>query len=242
MFVRTLLHIDAHALTFVDTADGKKEASADVLGMAFDQEGTEVAHLSTGFSVALTPQATEEALREGLAYNLRIPIRRAGAYHVRFAVRDQHSGAIGSAGEFVEMPDVAHGAFALSGIVLRSDEPDGSSVAGDAEPIRVTPAQALHTYAAGSRLSYAYEIYNATGTVRSATSVWHGVQKILDAPPATLKAPAGSEQRFAATGGIRLGEQLPPGSYVLQIGATTGDPKHEGKALAAVQRIAFEVR
>ncbi len=197
MFVRTLLHIDAHALTFVDAADGKKEASADVLGMAFDQDGTEVAHLSTGFSVALTPQATEEALREGLAYNLRIPIRRAGAYQVRFAIRDQHSGAIGSAGEFAEIPDVVHGAFALSGIVLRGEDGHDSPSSISAQEITVTPAQALRTYAAGSQLGFAYEIYNAPGVVQSATSVWRGIQKILDVAPATLKAPAGDERRFA---------------------------------------------
>jgi hypothetical protein len=242
MFVRTLLHIDAHALTFVDTADGKKEASADVLGMAFDQDGTEVAHLSTGFAVALTPEATEEALREGLVYNLRIPIRRAGAYHVRFAIRDQHSGAVGSAGEFVEMPDVAHGAFALSGIVLRREDGDGSRASTNAPDITVTPAQALRTYAAGSQLAYAYDIYNAAGTVRSLTSVWRGVEKVLDAGPATLKPPAGSERRFTAAGGIKLGERLPPGNYILQISATTPDPKRDGKALIAVQRIAFDLR
>ncbi len=242
MFVRTLLHIDAHALTFADTADGKKEASADVLGMAFDQDGTEVAHLSTGFSVALTAAATEDALRDGLAYNLRIPIRRPGAYQVRFAIRDQHSGAIGSAGEFVEIPDVVHGAFALSGIVLRNEEGNGPASVTGAQEITVSPAQALRTYAAGSRLAYAYEIYNATGPVRSATSVWRGVEKILDDAPATLKGPAGAERRFAAAGAIKLGEHLPPGNYALQITATTADPARAGKALSAVQRIAFDVR
>ena len=241
MFVRTLLHIDAHALTFADTTDGKKEASADVLGMAFDQEGTEVAHLSTGFVVALTPAATEEALRDGLAYNLRIPIRRAGAYQVRFAIRDRQSGAIGSAGEFVEMPDVVHGAFALSGIVLRAADGNDarSSTMGE---IAVTPAQALRTYAAGSQLTYAYDIYNATGIVRSSTTVWRDMQEVLDAGPATLRPPAGSERRFTVAGGIKLGEHLPPGNYILQISATTADPGRSGRALSSVQRIAFEVR
>jgi hypothetical protein len=79
-FVRTLVHIDARALTFVETEGGKKTASADVLGMVFDQAGMEVAHLSTGFSVALTNEAAEESLRDGLAYTLRIPIRQAGGY------------------------------------------------------------------------------------------------------------------------------------------------------------------
>ena len=121
-FVRALLHVDARALAFVPGDDGRKTASVDVLGMVFDQAGAEVARLSTGFAVALTNEGADEALRDGLAYDLRIPIARPGGYQVRFAVRDRQSGATGSAGEFVEMSDVRGGAFALSGILLRPND------------------------------------------------------------------------------------------------------------------------
>ena len=66
-FVRMFFHIDARGLTFTPGDDGRKTASADVLGMVFDQEGAEVGHLSNGFSVALTTEAADEALRDGLA-------------------------------------------------------------------------------------------------------------------------------------------------------------------------------
>ena len=190
MFVRTLLHIDARALTFVDGEGGKKTAAADVLGMVFDQEGTEVAHLSTGFAVALTKDAADEALREGLAYTLRIPIRRPGAYQVRFAVRDQHSGVLGSAGEFVEVGDMAGGAFALSGISLRPD--DGSvAKASGMDLLTMTPAQAIGSYPAGSQLSYAYEIYNASESVRAAMSVWRGGRADLRGAARHARSPRG---------------------------------------------------
>ncbi len=241
MFVRTLLHIDASALAFADAANGRKIAAADVLGMAFDQNGTEIAHLSTGFEVALTSAAVDEALRQGLAYSLRIPIRRAGAYQVRFAVRDRKSGAVGSTGEFVQVADIEAGTFALSGIVLRpADGPAlDSATAGQAS---VSPAQALRAYPPGMRLAFAYEIYNASGLVKSVATVWRGVENVLTASPASLTPPAGSEHLFAAAGGIKLGEQLPAGHYVLQISATTADPKIPRKGRVAVQRIEFEVR
>ena len=241
-FVRALLQIDARALTFVDSEGGKKTASADVLGMVFDQEGTEVAHLSTGFSVALTSDAAQEALRDGLAYTLRIPIRRPGGYQVRFAVRDQHSGVLGTAGEFVEVGDMAGGAFALSGIVLRSDDGTVSPAAGGPDQIVLTPAQAVRVYPPGTRLSYAYEIYNATTTVQSTTTIWRGTEKVFAAAPDTLAAPPGGDPRFAAAGGVRLGQGLPPGGYMLQVSATTPDPKRQGRSRIAVQRIGFDVR
>jgi VWFA-related protein len=238
-FVRALLHIDARPLTFVESEGGKKTASVDVLGMVFDQDGTEVAHLSTGFSMGLTKEAAEAALGDGLAYMLRIPIPRAGAYQVRFAVRDQSSGVMGAAGEFVEVGDMAGGAFALSGIVLRGDDGTASKAPDN---MTITPAQALGVYHPGTRLSYAYEVYNAATPIQSATSIWRGTEKVLAAEPATLVPPSGNEKRFAAAGGVKLGEKLPPGSYVLQIAATKADPERKGRNTTAVQRVGFEVR
>ena len=239
MFVRALLHIDARALTFVDGDGGRKTASVDVLGMVFNQEGDEVGHLSTGFAVALTAEAESDALRDGLAYNLRIPILRAGGYQVRFAVRDQHSGAMGSAGEFVDVDDMTGGAFALSGIVLRGDDRQDSS--GAADPIALTPAQSLRVYRPGTRLSYAYEIYNASTVVDVAASIHRGSEQVFATTPNTLVLPAGNERRFAAAGGLSLGEGLPPGNYRLVVSATTPDANRKGRTRAAVQQIAFDV-
>jgi VWFA-related protein len=241
-FVRALLHIDARPLTFVESEGGKKAASVDVLGMVFDQDGTEVAHLSTGFTMGLAREAAEAALGDGIAYMLRIPIPRAGAYQVRFAVRDQQSGMVGSAGEFVEMGNIAGGAFALSGIVLRPDDGSGGGSAKVPEDMAITAAQALSVYRPGTRLSYAYEIYNAATPIQASTSVWRGTEKVLAVEPATLVPPPDGARRFAAAGGVKLGEKLPPGGYVLQIAATRPDPQRKGKTSTAVQRIAFEVR
>jgi VWFA-related protein len=243
LFVRTLLHLDARALTFAAAGDAEKQtASADVLGMVFDRNGTEVAHLSTGFSVALTDQATEEALQAGLVYTLNVPIPRAGAYQMRFAVRDHQSGKLGSTGEFVQLPDVKSGAFALSGIVLASvDAPRSSGAPADSGTVAVSPAQALRVYQAGTEISYAYEIYNGAKEVHSATSIWRGTDNIASLPADRLTRPAGGEQRFAAAGRLKLGEGLPPGSYVLQVAARTAD-SNQRRQRTAIQRIPFEIR
>lgn len=238
-FVRALLHIDARGLTFAPAADGRKTASADVLGLVFNHEGAEVGHLSNGFSVALTNEDAEEALREGLAYVLSLPIKHPGGYQVRFAIRDRQSGALGSAGEFVQIDDVVSGAFSLSGIVLRSgDRPAGSGL-GEGEQITIAPEQALAVFRPGDRLSYAYEVYNAD-KVQTTVSLWRGAERIFSAPPDTLQRPPDQLKAFAAAGGLGLGEQLPPGSYVLQVVATTDAAKSKSRR-TAIQRVAFDV-
>ena len=237
-FVRTLLHIDARGLTFTPGDDGRKTASADVLGMVFDQEGAEVGHLSNGFSVALTAEAADEALRDGLAYVLSLPIKRPGGYQVRFAIRDRRSGALGSVGEFVQIDDVVGGAFALSGIILRSGDRTGGSGFGDGEQLAIAPEQALSVFRPGERLSYAYEVYNAA-RVQTAVSLWRGTERVFVAPPDTLQRPPDQEKSFAAAGGLGLGEQLPPGSYVLQVVATAEAGSKPSRT--AIQRVAFDV-
>jgi hypothetical protein len=239
LFVRTLLHVDARALSFVDGAEGRRTASADVLGMVFDGDGTEVAHLTTGFEVALTDAATDEALERGLVYTLLVPVPRAGGYQLRFAIRDRQSGRLGSAGEFVEVADVPHGDFALSGIVLRSE--DDAPGAASAAEIHVAPEQALRVYRAGTPLAYAYEVYNAAKQVETHMSVWRGVEKIATLPGKTLPVPAGSEARFTTAGGLKLGDSLPPGRYILQVAAATAGGRTPRGVRTAVQRLPFDV-
>jgi VWFA-related protein len=238
MFVRSLLHIDTRALTFTPGEDGRKTASADVLGMVFNQEGAEVGLLSTGFSVALTNADADEAQREGLAYVLSLPIKRPGGYQVRFAIRDRQSGVLGSAGEFVQVDDVAGGAFALSGILLRKGDRANGSGFGSSEQLSIAPEQALSVFRPGDRLSYAYEVYNAA-KVQTVVSLWRGTERVFAAPPDALQRPANETTSFAAAGGLGLGEQLTPGSYVLQVLATAdAGPK---KTRSTIQRVAFDI-
>ena len=59
------------------------------------------------------------------------------------------------------------------------------------------------------------------------------------APPDTLQRPPDQEKSFAAAGGLGLGEQLPPGSYVLQVVATAEAGSKPSRT--AIQRVAFDV-
>jgi hypothetical protein len=207
--------------------------------MAFDRDGTEVAHLSTGFEAALTADGAADALREGLAYTLRIPIRQAGPYQVRFAVHDRQSDKLGTAGEFIEIADVPHGGFALSGIVLRGEDDKNPSASGQ---MAISPSEAIRVYAPGTELRYACDVYNAAGPVQLALTVWRGQQRVLAAPPVTLTPPPGADKVFAASGAFKLGAGLPPGDYVLQLAAQTADPSKKGAVKRALQQIDFQVK
>jgi VWFA-related protein len=241
MFVRTVLHIDANVLTFAADATGRRTASANLVGLVLDSDGTQVHDVSTGFDITLENQTAEQAIRDGLVYVARVPIQKPGGYQLRYAIRDRRSGAIGSVGGFVKVPDVAGGAFALSGLMLRAGQPTASGESLDSDRFSVGPADALRVYAPGTRLSYSYEIYNARTTVQSVASVWRGTDKVTSLPPDTL-VPTTEGEPLIAAGSVELPADLPADTYVLQIAATTNDPKQAKKLLGAVQRLSFDVK
>jgi hypothetical protein len=244
-FARAILQIDAQPLAFAQNADGRLAADVDVLGMAFDQDGNEVGHLSTAFTVAL--RGTDaQPLRpdDGLVYVLNVPIAKPGAYQVRFAVRDRRSGALGSTGQFVSIQDVAHGAFALSGILVSSVAQEVMSVPPSGlDATHLLQEQARREFAPGARLSYGYEIYNARQTVQATATVWRDQVQVLAATPDMLTPPANVTAGFAVSGKLGLGQAIRPGRYVLQISATTSDRNHpRRKPRIALQQVEFDVR
>jgi hypothetical protein len=241
MFVRTVLHLDGHGLTFSSDAAGTSAATVDLVGLVFDSDGAQVNTINTGFTVTLDRRAAEQVVQHGLVYTTRVPIDKPGGYQLRFAVRDRRSGAIGSGGAFVSMPNVAGGAFALSGLVLRAGQPDASTESLDSDRFSIPPTDAVRVYAPGTRLAYSYEIYNAGRDVEVSPTLWRGEDKLATLPSVTHVAPEGAAV-IAATNGLTLAEGLSPGTYVLQLAATSDDSKRAKKDRAAVQRIAFDVR
>jgi VWFA-related protein len=239
-FVRTVLHVDAQALAFTADASGTRTASADLVGLVFDSDGAQVDTISTGFDVELQNASADETIKSGLVYTAVVPIRKPGAYQLRYAVRDRRTGAVGSFGGFVSVPDVTGGAFALSGLVLRAaDRIVSESI--DSDPFSLRPADALRVYTAGAQLSYSYEVYNPGRSIQIAASLWQGPDMIASLPDETVLGSAGNAV-FVNGALFKLGERAPAGTYVLQLVATSDDPRGSGKVRRAVQRISFEIK
>jgi hypothetical protein len=236
-----VLHLDLRALAFSSNADGTRTATVDLVGLVFDIDGEQLDTVTAGFDVRLEAAAAGRMTASGLVYTARVPIEKPGGYQLRFAVRDRRSGAIGSAGGFVTVPDVGTGTFALSGLVLQSGQ---RSVPGDwidSDRFTVAPADALRIYSPGTPVSYSFAIYNPGTKVQTAASLWRGTDRLAVLPPDTLLPPSGV-RAFAATGRLELPADLAAGSYVLQLAATTDDPKRPGNVRTAFQRLSFDIR
>ena len=219
-----LLHIDAHDLEFAMGSDGRHNAGFELVARAAG-EGDEPAQVVSKEAVLrLAESSFAEAMRTGVSYRLSVPAQRAGLYEVRVAIRDTASGKLGSAREFVEVPDLKKGRLAASGVLVFNASPRHDADApGLAE---------LRRFRREDSLSYACQIFNAKSPQAEVRIVRDGAQ--VSAVPAEVVANDGGTA--TARGVIPL-SALTPGYYVLQVVAS----EDQGKSVAASQWIDFEI-
>ena len=221
-YLRVLLHLEAKDLTFNEQSN-KQQTVLDVAAVNLGEDGKVVDQFSDTQKLDVDGEAFPGVLKNGLSFVLNVPVKKSGAYQLRVAIRDVATDRIGSAGQFVQVPDVSKNHLSLSGIVI-SGINQGATTGGDAL-LQAVPSLRRLTH--GLVLSYSYTIYNAevnaTGRPQLETQMFlfrEGKQvftgKLSPFDPGTQT----DMKRLRVTGGLRLGPELPAGGYVLQVMVT----------------------
>jgi len=235
-FVRSLIHIDANDLKFTDEKDGTKKAVLDVLAMSFGDNGQIVDQLAKNYSLILKPDAYRKAVAEGIIYQFAFPVKNAGAYQYRVAIRDTQGGKVGSASQFIEVPNLKKNKLTVSSIVL-----ENMTVATN--PLADT---VLRRIKAGSLLSYNYFVYNAKlnsakqPQLQSKIRLFRDGKLVLDGmqKPLALRGQTNAKQ-IKGRGGLAIGDKFAPGDYVLQV--VVIDELAKAKQQIATQFVQFEI-
>jgi len=151
-YVSSQLHLDARDLKFERGADGWHAAKIDVLAVAFGDNGRVVDQHSVSQTLRLRQDVFDRAARAGIVYTINVPVKKAGAYQLRTAVRDVATGRVGSASQFVEVVDLKKSRLSLSGLVISGSPPQAknSATAAAARGAAATPAGGAQTAAAAA--------------------------------------------------------------------------------------------
>jgi VWFA-related protein len=243
-YLRSLVSIDAHDLSFEKGADGTHKAAVDMAAVLFGEGGRAIDQFGHTQMISLSEAEYQQALRNTLVYNFDFPVKQAGAYQLRLAVRDAASERAGSARQFIEVPDVKSGRLALSGIILKGSAATPAAQ-GDGDDLQASPT--LRRLRQGMFLDYRYAIYNAQpDPTTNRPQVTTQMRLFRDGKPVftgrVLPLDASQQadmKRLGAGGRLRLGPDLTPGSYVLQV--VVEDAKAKEKYRTATQWIDFEI-
>jgi len=248
--LRSLLFIKAQDLVFVDEPDGGHKATFDLGIILFGENGRVADQQSRLITLRLHNDTYQSALRSGIVYSLDTPLKQAGAFQFRIALRDQGSSRIGSAGQFIQIPNVADGRLALSGLVVLKDIPDKPENANanpQAGQDAISSGPAVRQFRQSDKLIFAYSIYNAQPDavthlpqLTAQTRIFRDGKPVFTGNPAAIEVvPQSDLKRVPSVGRLQLGTEFPPGEYVLQIMVT--DKLAKEKQQIASQWIDFEV-
>lgn len=234
--VRSFVYIDAKDLTF-QKIEGRHRAIIELHGVIFGDNGVPIAQRGRGATMNLIDRDYEHAMRNGLALRFDIPVRRPGAYQVRIATLDKTTSKVGTAGRFVEVPDLTKKKLAVSGIVLGTA---AASYGGD--PNRIADDTGTRRFPQNSNLDFAFLTYNAANAkplmmqarlFRDGKNVYSGAEVPIE---------VGNQpdpNRLLVNGSVKLTPDLEVGNYFLQIVIFERDDKK--KSPRVIQWVDFEI-
>jgi VWFA-related protein len=230
--------VDGAELSF-DATPGQPAAVVEVAGVVFNTTGQQVASFKNQLNLSAGAGGQRPEGWRGIVsqYNVQLT---PGLYQVRGAARDVRAGRLGSAMQWIEIPDLAARRLALASLQLSERV---AVKTAQAETRQVLRPSIDARFAARSALRFHTYVYNAARDGRGQPDVVLQVQIFRDNQP-VVTAPVRALQTRGATDPARLPyeaelplDTLTTGRYQLRVTAVDRLAK-----TTATQRINFEVR
>ncbi|HEY0658373.1 MAG TPA: hypothetical protein VGD05_07860, partial [Pyrinomonadaceae bacterium] len=246
-------HINAQDLKFTDQPDNTKKAVFDIAAVSFGDTGVPIDQVSNAYEISVKKDQYDEFLKSGFVYDFTFPIKKPGAYQLRVALLDKATEKVGSANQFVEVPNLKKERLTLSGIVLENmsfkDWELVNQGKAPANGINTDPLSdtALRQFKSGTILNYGTEVFNAKLDASKKPAVTYQMRIFRDGKlffegkqqqPVIISNQAGYN-KIDVNGSLNLGAVMQPGDYVLQIVVTDNLAKEKRKI--ATQFVQFEI-
>jgi VWFA-related protein len=233
-YVRSFFYFDPAKLTFKEGADKKKSLTLELATFAFNEEGQAVDQYASHLTIDLDEAQYQAALTKGLVRTADVPIKKPGAYQFHAVIRDAETGRLGSASQFIQVPDLSKKQLALSGLLISSPDTNENASQGDlpeslnqhdqAAGIDPQPTAAVRRFGRTGALGYGVWVFNATldkrtrqPQIATQIEIFHNGKRVFQAPPHPLKIVKGANlNRLPCGGQLRL-TGFPPGDYMLRL-------------------------
>jgi VWFA-related protein len=231
-YIRAIFHVKGQDLTFTDEADGAKRVVLDVVAVALDEKGKPVEEFNRSYPIRIPKQGVETVMRNGLDYSTDIPVQKPGFYSFRLAVRDNNSKRLGSAGDFVEIPDPKKTDLFMSGLITTAVTNDGKPLLPKSRPVDAafTPVfmnsiPSIRQYSAGAALAYSFSVSNAAPDsstkqpkLTRQIRVFKNGKPLIEGKETPVEIAGGSDASHVESYGfMKLNPDIEPGEYFLQI-------------------------
>ncbi|MGA8300060.1 MAG: VWA domain-containing protein [Terriglobales bacterium] len=204
----------------------KDKATLDVLGTVTDNDHHPVTRIRD--TVKLAVDASAEVQKKNVQYDTGVSLP-PGKYHVKFVVRENQTGRMGSFETDLEVPDLRQQKLKMSSVVLASQlEPTKKSSAPNPlihDGQEIIP-NVTHVFSSAGHMRLYYEVYDPERSnpaqknairVSSSVALFRGKTKIFESAPVNVNE-LNSADRHAAVFQLDLPlTGMPAGFYTCQV-------------------------
>jgi hypothetical protein len=160
-YLAVALVIPGSQIPFV-TEKEKDNATIDIIGEALEGGKLRVGQLRD--TVKLAVESTQQVRRKNVQYNTGF-VLAPGSYHLKFIVRENQSGRMGSFETDVQIPDLRKTPLKMSSVVLSSLRAPVANKKNGANPLVGDQLELVpnitHVFAPDQHLYLQYEVYDA---------------------------------------------------------------------------------
>jgi len=160
-YLAVALVIPGSQIPFV-TEKEKDNATIDIIGEALQGGKLRVGQLRD--TVKLAVESTQQVRRKNVQYNTGF-VLAPGSYHLKFIVRENQSGRMGSFETDVQIPDLRKTPLKMSSVVLSSLRAPVANKKNGANPLVRDQLELVpnitHVFAPDQHLYLQYEVYDA---------------------------------------------------------------------------------
>ncbi len=251
-YVKTFINVNASDLTVEKQANNTYKMSFDIVAITVDSRGRLMDERPKNYTLTLGQREFENLLVNGLVSTFLVPMPGPGGYQVRLAIRDLASNRVGSANQYVEIPDLGKKQLAISGLVLNARETAGPTPTGSgaskegSNESKMLRDTSLRQFKAGTVLDFGYQIFNPKVGPDQKTNLRVKLRLYRDGKAVYESDPGPIAHRYqlapqivSSSGSLGLGRDLPAGDYLLQIDVT--DIFAKSKTQVAVQFVQFDI-
>jgi hypothetical protein len=254
--LKSFLHVDGKDLNISKAKEGKHSISLEGV-FTFSNidnviQDSSAQRYSYSFSSADIPWIKEHGLR----FAIQQPVNKSGAYYVRTAMKDSGSGKIGSAYQFVQIPDLKKSRLALSSLFVVHRDEDLPWISQDCSELSpdigkgAGKSAAVQIYALGDVIDYAAIIYctYSDGNIkpdlasqyvlyRDGKEFFRSNAEAVDLSGVILI----DFNRIPIRKKLVLDKSLQPGDYLLELQVSDRTVKAKDKSVAS-QAFAFKIQ
>src|SRR5256714_412876 len=160
-YLAVSLVIPGSQIPFVMEKD-KDNATIEIIGEALEGGKLRVGQLRD--TVKLAVQSTQQVRRKNVQYNTGF-VLAPGSYHLKFIVRENQSGRMGSFETDVQIPDLRKSPLRMSSVVLASQRVPATAKKSGLHPLIQNQTELVpnitHVFTQDQHLYLQYEIYDA---------------------------------------------------------------------------------